>query len=162
MEFLSQWLGINADIIGSFQIVLDLVILVVLCFVFFNGKRSRGTLGNGEFVESLQKVIVETKAIGSEFERNLNERQMVIQQILTKLDHRLKEAEGLCARLESLREEGRKTSNAQKTTPNHSEHRQVLLLAQKGLDAEAIARRLQKPLGEVELILNLERMSAAK
>jgi hypothetical protein len=33
-------------------------------------------------------------------------------------------------------------------------------MAKKGLSAEAIAARLQKPVGEVELILNLQRLSS--
>jgi hypothetical protein len=42
----------------------------------------------------------------------------------------------------------------------NNDQEKVLQLATKGLDAESIAKRLQKPIGEVELILSLKKLSA--
>jgi transcriptional regulator len=41
-----------------------------------------------------------------------------------------------------------------------SEQQKVLLLARKGLDASEIAKSLKRPVGEVELILNLQRIAS--
>ena len=43
----------------------------------------------------------------------------------------------------------------------NAEHEKILQLAGKGLGAEAIAKRVGKPVGEVALILNLEKLSSA-
>ena len=142
-----------------FQISLDIGLIVFLAFFLL--KRPKSHRAIEELTQSLGKVVEETKDISAQFEANLQERQKIIQQLLSRLDQRVNEAQQLCQRLESLHREVQVSSAA--TNPvrstRQSDSQEILRLAQRGLDAAAIAKRLQKPLGEVELILNLQRIS---
>jgi len=46
--------------------------------------------------------------------------------------------------------------------PRVSQNDQILQLARKGMDASSIARHLQKPVGEVELVLKLQTISGKR
>jgi hypothetical protein len=89
----------------------------------------------------------------------------LLQQITAKLDQRIHEAESLCTRLEQLSQ-----INTDKLAVQHSssagqrsqggDQQKVLFLARKGLDASEIAKSLKRPVGEVELILNLQKIAS--
>jgi hypothetical protein len=145
------------------QIGLDILILGLLAAVLF-GKRQRITKKDGEVIGSFQKIIEETGSISRDFEINLQQRQNMIQQITTGLDQRIRDAQRLCDRLEQLAQLNADTqansapSPANVKTRNTDQHK-VILLARKGLSASEIAKNLKKPLGEVELILNLQKIA---
>ncbi|MGV8074058.1 MAG: hypothetical protein AB2L11_05840 [Syntrophobacteraceae bacterium] len=144
------------------QLALDICLIVFLAIWFF--KRPTNNVAPQtaapELIESLEKVIEETKGIGESFDENLKERQDMIRKLLAKLDHKLNEAEKLCRRLEALQKTAEVVSSGtQASVPGNQGRQEIMRLAGRGLDAAAIAGRLQKPLGEVELILNLQRIS---
>lgn len=153
------------NLITAIQLLLDMGLIVFLMIFFWKRPKSSAAAQTAApgLVESLEKVIEETKAIAESFDGNLKERQILIQQLLLKLDQKLNEAEKLCHRLEDLQQTAERISSTpQPALPRHPEHQEILRLAKRGLDATAIAKRVQKPLGEVELILSLQRITPAK
>ena len=180
MEILSKLFGEQSGGAGSvFQIILDLVvILIVLVNLWLGSKKSRSPEApNTEVLYgSLAKIIEETQHIAEQFEGNLRERQILIQQVLNKLDSRIKDAERICGQMENLAKEHsfsvqptqqpiHPVRQMQPVLPRQqpqSDYQKVVQLARKGLDAEAIAQRLQKPVGEIQLILNLQKLSSSR
>ncbi len=116
-------------------------------------------------IASLDKIVEETGEISRQFEFNLEKRKEMLQQITSKLDERIQEGNKLCVRLEQLSRI--ETERPAARQPVHtesksyaSEQQKVLALAQKGLNATEIAKRLKRPIGEVELILNLRKIAS--
>ena len=166
MEFLEKWFAEQSDLVSYFQVILDIVLIFVVIGTIQFNRRQKNVPGAEELSASLQQIIEQTTTIAKDFDTNLQERQVLIQQLLAKLDQRTKDAQILCSQLETLSREPRTQPVAAIQPPAapapSSDHKKVMLLAQQGLSAEAIAKRLQKPLGEVELILNLQRLSSAR
>jgi hypothetical protein len=146
------------------QIGLDILILGLLAAVLL-GKKQRLSKKDGEVIGSLQKIIEETGAISRDFELNLQQRQNMIQQITAGLDQRIREAQRMCDRLEQLSQASAaaaansETSGGGNAKSRKTDQQKVILLARKGLNASEIARNLRKPVGEVELILNLQKIA---
>ncbi|MDY6910644.1 MAG: hypothetical protein SWC40_12015 [Thermodesulfobacteriota bacterium] len=149
----------DSHIITIAQIGLD-VLLFALIMVLI-ARRPRGVKGGDELVHTLERIVTDTRTLSDEFERNLRERREVIQHILDGLDRRLDEAKEIHDRLAALQLSKRESGKDRTPPPgNTGDHRLVVTLAQKGLSAQAIAKKLRKPIGEVELILNLQRLSS--
>ncbi|MHC1725547.1 MAG: hypothetical protein AB9866_05980 [Syntrophobacteraceae bacterium] len=164
MEYLSKLFEGHASLGGVFQIGLDILILGLLAAVFVV-KRPRVSEKDHEVMKSFEKIIEETGAISREFEANLEKRQSLLQQISMKLDQRIQEAQGLCIRLEQLsvaeteRLENQKSSISTSRS-KHTDQQKVLILAKKGLNASEIAKSLKRPIGEIELILDLHKIAS--
>jgi uncharacterized protein YoxC len=157
MQTLLNWFGGQSHLVSSVQIVLDLTLIIVVV-LFIKGRRK--TSADGENAsQSLDQVIAETKAIAQELDANMRERQQLIRDVVQKLDQRLEEARGLCERLDSLNREAQSSSPTQASTQRQSGQNEIVRLARLGLDAGAISERLQKPVGEVELVLSLKRLT---
>jgi len=170
METLTGILS-NSSYLGSaFQVVLDVVILVMLA-VLLMGKKHRASKADETVLESFEKIIKETAAISREFETNLEQRQQLIQQITGRLDQHIQEGRDLCARLERLNHTSADNLaaltaaapvQAQTTILQNgkTDHQKVLFLANKGLSPSEIAKSLRRPLGEIELILSLQKIAS--
>ncbi len=146
------------------QIGIDVIILGLLAAIILV-KKPRMSKKDQAVVASFERIVQETAEISMKFEVNLEKRQDLLQQITAKLDDRIQEANKLCARLEKLsrietgREAVRQTSSADSTAQS-SDQQKVLALAEKGLNSSEIAKRLKRPVGEVELILSLRKIAS--
>lgn len=163
MEFWSKLFESHSSLGGVLQIGLDILILGLLAAVFLV-KRPRISRKDEEVMKSFERIIEETRAISQEFEANLEKRQNLLQQISMKLDQRIQEAQSLCSRLEQLcAAEIQRLSEKVLISTSHSgqtDQQKVLILAKKGLNASEIAKSLKRPIGEIELILNLQKISS--
>ncbi|MCE5334538.1 MAG: hypothetical protein LLG06_08085 [Desulfobacteraceae bacterium] len=165
MESISSIFGSNPSISSIFQICLDILILALLAGVFLF-KKPKISKKDEEVIQSFDKIIEETGKIAQEFEANLTTRQEMLQHITTRLDQRIQEAQGMCSRLEQLvqinseRVAAPAAPPAPGPQPRGTDQQKVLLLAKKGLGAAEIARSMKRPVGEIELILNLQRISS--
>jgi len=165
MEFISKLFGSQVSFNSIFQIGVDVIILGLLG-VILTVKKLRISKKDEGVMKSFEKIVEETALISQRFEINLEKRQDLLQQITAKLDQRIRQAESLCTRLET--EFSR--VNADKFAVQHSsgagphprgaDQQKVLFLAGKGLDASEIAKSLKRPVGEVELILNLQKIAS--
>jgi signal transduction histidine kinase len=147
------------------QVSVDVIILVMFG-VILTFKRPRISKKDEALVRSLEKIVGETTTISQHFKNNLEQRQELLQQITAGLDQRIRIAQELCDRL------GQLSLAAEVSTqkiddfltagprPQSADQQKVLTLAQKGLNAAAIAQKLKRPVGEVELILGLRKIAS--
>ncbi|MCU0572542.1 MAG: hypothetical protein MUC41_06065 [Syntrophobacteraceae bacterium] len=157
MQFILDWFLGNSNMISALQVALDLLVIALLLY-HFTKPPSRHEAAE-TLVDSLQQVIGETRQISEAFDRNLQERQELIKGLLRALDQQVNEAQAVCRKLEGLRKDMDRVSSTQISAFASAESQDILRLARAGMDARAIANRLEKPIGEVELILNLARIS---
>ena len=158
MQPLLEWLHSQPYFLTIVQIVLDAILIGIVLVYFTRRPKGIPMPGREELVSSFEKIIQETKEIAQAFDTNLQERQLLIQQLLAQLDLRL-EAAGMI--IDQVQD---RVPLSQRETPSGTparnvEQQEVLRLARQGLDAETIAQRLKKPRGEVELILKLGHMT---
>lgn len=162
-ELLVSLSGVHPSLIGAVQIALDFLILLVLLLFFFASRRQKSAANGGdELLQAFEKIIEDTRTIGNEFETNLRARQALIQQLLAGLDQRIQEARQAVDALQDVQPMRRRSPEPAQSLPNQSDCKQVVTLAKNGMDAQAIAKELQKPVGEVELILNIQRLSSTR
>lgn len=162
-ELLMSWFGAHPSLIDAIQIVLDFLILGALAIFFFVSRRQKSSSAvSEELLQAFEKIIEDTRTIGNEFETNLHERQALIQQLLAKLDQRIQEAQQTVNTLQDVQPVKHRNPEPAPALPNQTDYKHVLSLAKSGMDAQAIAKRLQKPVGEVELILNIQRLSSTR
>ncbi len=171
MDYLISLFGSKPSMSSIFQIGLDITILVLL-FVILAGRKQKVPVTDEKVMASFAKIIEDTEEISREFGANLEQRHELIRQVMAKLDQRITDAEDLCSRMERLDRQARESADQLKAlstsvaahvvsrSTGKADHQRVLLLANKGLGAAEIARSLKKPLGEVELILNLQKISS--
>jgi polyhydroxyalkanoate synthesis regulator phasin len=144
---------------SSLQMILDLLLITLLGVFLVKRPRAGAGRGHPDWIDSCHQTLEESKQIAAELDANLRERQQLIQQLLAKLDLRLDDAKRLSEDLSSSAHQERPPAgNA--STARHQSHREVVHLVRSGLSTEAVAKRLGKPVGEVELIAKLHRFSA--
>lgn len=156
-----QWLSEIDSLFSLLQIGLDLCLIGVMLFLL--KKRSGDLLQADRITASIREVFEETQSLAEGFDANLRERQTLMRRSLEKLDRQIETATRLKADLEAIQ-----TGMAQAPVPpnqadessvRHSEQHLIHQLSQQGLPPRAIAERLRKPLGEVELVLNLRTLA---
>lgn len=166
MELLHHLFEHQPNLSSMLQIGLDILILGLLAAVLVGRRHPKATKSDGKLIESFQKIIEQTTTISQEFELNLEKRRDLIQHITVKLDQRIRDAQDRCNRLESLLAQ---YSDSLKTVPppafgqigaKKGDSQRIAYLANKGMAAAEIAKSLKKPLGEVELILSLRKISS--
>jgi hypothetical protein len=157
MNMLLESLTENSNLTTAFQLMLDLSLLVLV--VYLLKRRPKPVVPSMDVAESIDKIIAETKEIAESFDANLQERQQLIQQLMRKLDHQLEEGRKICQKLEKLQQSVPHLPSASLGNQPATDNYDIVMLARKGLDVSAIARRLQKPVGEVELVLKLQQIT---
>jgi uncharacterized protein YoxC len=153
-DFLEQ-----PHLITLVQVFLDILLIVFFVVVVLRNPRKDQT--GVELKQSLENILGETQTIAQEFETNLQERRELINQVVATLDRKVNEARHLCQTLERLKQQPQ-VSSGQMSGSRDQENQAILHLARKGLNATAIAERLQKPLGEIEMVLSLKRLTAER
>jgi hypothetical protein len=160
MQLALQGLHEQVNILTLLQIFLDLLMISLVIYFLLRRPKGLNTSGYEELTTSLERIINETKQLASDFDVNLQERHKLIQQITSHLDSRLAEARSVCAQLEAQVQNAEHAAS-QEPPKRNVDHQEVLRLARKGLSAESVANKLKKPLGEVELILKLNKLSGS-
>lgn len=164
MEFLSKFFETQVSFNSILQVGVDIIMLGLLGLILFV-KKPRISKQDEAVMKSFEKIIEETGQISRKFDLNLEKRQELLQQITAKLDQRMEEAQALCTRLDRLfridaDEIAARQPPRPAARPRGVDPKEVLSLARKGLDASEIAKSLKRPVGEVELILNLQKIAS--
>ena len=165
MDFFLKFFENQVSFNSIVQIGVDIVI-VLLLVVILAVKKPRISKKDEAVMKAFEKIVEETANISQKFEINLEKRQELLQQITAKLDQRIQEAQNLCSRLEneSFRAEAEKAPVKNSTGPSAraqtTDRKKVLFLAGKGLAPAEIAKSLKRPVGEIELILNLKKIAS--
>jgi hypothetical protein len=160
MELFLEWFRDQANILTLLQVSLDLLLAVLVIVLLTKKPKSVNLSAYTELTASLEKIISETTQLAADFEVNLQERHKLIQQITSQLDSRIKEAKIVCGQMETLQHSAEQVAR-QEPVKRNADHQEVLRLARKGLSIEAVASQLRKPVGEVELILKLNKLSGS-
>jgi DNA-binding NarL/FixJ family response regulator len=164
MESFLKLLEARVSFNAILQIGIDVIILGLLAGIML-AKRPRMSKKDEAVLASLEKIVEDTAEISKKFETNLEKRQDLLKQITAQLDERIEEGRKLCVRLEELsRIEPERVVLRPPPAPapglHVSDRQKVLALAAKGFKAAEIAQRLKRPVGEVELILNLRKIAS--
>jgi hypothetical protein len=160
MQFILQGLYEQTSILTLLQVFLDMLLIFLVIILVVKRPRAFSPSGYEELAASLERIVNETKQLASDFDANLQDRHRLIQQITTHLDSRLSEARSVCGQLEAQIQSAEHTAY-QEPLKRNVDHQEVLRLARKGHSAESVANMLKKPLGEVELILRLNKLSGS-
>ncbi|SMC19373.1 hypothetical protein SAMN02746041_00656 [Desulfacinum hydrothermale DSM 13146] len=138
------------------QLLIDLVLVALLAGLFLSRRRGGSEEELRSLLGTFEGIVSETKTLADEFEKNLQQRAELIQHILGLLDEKLEKAKDTLDRLDTKpgRTESRPAPPSQR-----KDTASILRLARSGLSAEEIALATQRPVGEVELILSLDRLA---
>ncbi len=167
MEFISKLFETQASFNSMLQIGVDMIILGLLA-VILALKKPRISKKDEAVMKAFAKIVEETANISQRFEINLEKSRDLLQQITARLDQRIQEAQSLCNRLEiefpriDADKVADKYSSGADPQPRGADRQKVLFLAGKGLDASEISKSLKRPVGEVELILNLQKIASSQ
>ncbi len=150
--------------------------VLALCFAFFrmNAKRLRQAAARGESRPAVphaaspeatgsrqpmrgdaEQLLVELQELGREIEGRIDTRIQYLTRLLAEADRTI---ERMSSAVAAAREQP--AGGEQPAAGDDSRRAKVLALARDGADAAEIARRLELPKGEVELMIGLARRGA--
>lgn len=143
----------------AFQMAIDLA-LVLLMIIFLRYFRSGiPKKASNEAVERiigmLEPVLKEADATARAFERQLKEKHRIVHDLNERLDSRIISLNLLLNRSETRLGAG-STHQAPDKSDIYDQQKAIVDLFNKGHNAEAVARKLALPRGEVEMVFNLK------
>jgi len=140
------------------QMAIDVFMLVLLAVLLNLFRRDRGRIArSGELKMPSEGLLEEMKQISASLDKNLAEKRELTGTIVRELETLLSDAKEASLRLEVLLNTWRKTETSRRTGPSDTERlkRSARVLSEKGLSKKEIARSLNIPMGELELMLKL-------
>jgi len=147
----------------TLQILLDVLLLVLVLVLLWDRRRTLFSTSSRQVVASFERILAETQTLSDAFEKNLKERGRLIENLLASLDARLDEARAVLKRLEQHQAVKPDSSPATPRDPSpKTPAERILQLADAGHSPQDIATRIRRPVGEVELILNLHKLQQEK
>lgn len=160
----------------AIQAVVDLLILIAIFFYIFdlkNRKKNEKLNVNlkiketQELVQSLDQLITESERASIDISDKALFSQKNIQELLDQLEIKKKELQEETKKAESIiiqiKNQLETDSNKNDSIPSEEDkYSEAAKLAKIGLNAEEISRKLDLPIGEVELILHLPLQNAKK
>ena len=145
------------------QIALEILLLILMGFLFFKLKKStKSPQIPEEMLSSWENFFAESEKLSQTFTENLRQKKELSLGILLKLERKINELNSLLEHAEKTLEENRINRDFplddDKANPAAPENRELVIrLAQRGQSVEEIARQARLHRGEVELILDLEK-----
>jgi hypothetical protein len=147
------------------QIAIDILMLALLVVLLKIMRRKRETTATPDpaFLQS-ETLMKEMKHISEQLEKNLEEKRTLSRNIITELETLLSDAREASLRLEGLMHTWKRTRASGKNPLSDTESlkKSAKALLEKGLAKKEIARRLDVPLGELDLMLKLQSPSAGE
>jgi len=140
------------------QMAVDIFMLVLLAILLNLFRRDRGRMArSGELNMPSERLLEEMKQISASLEKNLKEKRELTGNIVRELETLLSDAKDASLQLEVLLNTWHKTETAGKSGPSDTERlkKSAKVLSEKGLSMKEIAKRLNIPMGELELMLKL-------
>jgi len=154
------------------QIALEIVLVILLLIIWRRTKapRTEETARLPEnWQQPLEKFLEEAERLSETFERNLDDKKNLSSDLILKLDRRLSDYQALLKQTEAsfnsaqkklaeLRKDAAPPAADAQANPAAPEVRALVLqMAKKGHSAEEIASKVRLHIGEVELIIDLDR-----
>jgi hypothetical protein len=142
------------------QMAIDLFMLVLLAILLNLFRRERTRMAHsGALNMPSERLLEEMKQISASLEKNLAEKRELTGTVVRELEALLSDAKEASLRLEVLLNTWRKTDTVGRSGPSDTERlkRSARVLSEKGLSRREIAKSLNIPMGELELMLKLSR-----
>ena len=155
------------------QVAVEILLVIMLLILW---RRTRAAAARpedpaglpGNWQHSLENFLAEAEKLSANFERNLEDRKNLSADLILKLDRRLSDYQSLLKRTEAsfnsaqkklagLRQDSAAPSSVPANPAAPEVRALVLQMAKKGHPPEEIAAKARLHLGEVELIIDLER-----
>jgi hypothetical protein len=156
------------------QVALEIILVILLMIIWRRTKAVRPEefpRPPENWQQPLEHFLAEAERLSAAFERNLEDKKNLSADLILKLDRRLSDYQDLFKQIEAGCDSARKdlaeldqskasqaAAAAQEANPAAPEVRALVLqMAKKGHPPEEIAAKARLHLGEVELIIDLER-----
>jgi hypothetical protein len=153
------------------QVAVEILLVLLLLILWRRTRAVRPPDPAGlpeNWQHSLENFLAEAEKLSANFERNLEDRKNLSADLILKLDRRLSDYQILLKQAEAsfnsaqkklagLRQEGVSPAAAGANPAAPEVRALVLQMAKKGHSTEEIAAKARLHLGEVELIIDLER-----
>jgi hypothetical protein len=142
------------------QIFVDVVLVVLLLwFVKFNDKRTIPWQDFETVFQKSESILYEMREISLALEKNLEEKKALSRHILEQLEEGMKRAEESYRQICNIvRKSGAAVSEGSLSSKGTSQMRSSInALSAKGLSKEEIAQHLGISVGEIELLIKLQR-----
>ena len=132
------------------QILADIIIIAIMFYILKQIKdKNYGDIKR--VMDMIQQLCEESKRLSLEFEKNLNERKMIINSIISQIDNRILKLKELSA-LYNFDSDGEKDNISEKTE-------EIIELLSRGKSIEDIAKELSLSKEEVKLVVDLKSSS---
>ena len=132
------------------QILADIIIIAIMFYILKQIKdKNYGDIKR--VMDMIQQLCEESKRLSLEFEKNLNERKMIINSIISQIDNRILKLKELSA-LYNFDSDGEKDNISEKTE-------EIIELLNRGKSIEDIAKELSISKEEVKLVVDLKSSS---
>jgi hypothetical protein len=155
------------------QVAVEILLVILLLILWRRTRAVRPETPNPAglpetWQHSLENFLAEAEKLSAHFERNLEDRKNLSADLILKLDRRLSDYKALLKQAEAsfnraqkklagLRQDSAGPAAAQANPAAPEVRALVLQMAKKGHSPEEIAAKARLHLGEVELIIDLER-----
>lgn len=132
------------------QILADIIIIAIMFYILKQIKdKNYGDIKR--VMDMIQQLCEESKRLSLEFEKNLNERKMIINSIISQIDNKILKLKELSA-LYNFDSDGEKDNISEKTE-------EIIELLNRGKSIEDIAKELSISKEEVKLVVDLKSSS---
>jgi len=142
-----------------FQMVIDLVLVILIIYFLRYFRAGLPKDATNEAVERiigmLEPLLKEADATAKAFERQLKEKHRIIYNLNERLDTRIISLNLLLNRAETKQSSG-EVFPASPQNDVYDQQKAIVDLFNKGHNAEAVARKLDLPRREVEMVFNLK------
>ena len=147
------------------QMAIDIFMLILLVVLLKSmSRKKRPVTGPDPAFLQPEALLKEMRQISETLEKNLEEKRNLTRNVITELETLISDAESTALRLEGLMNTWQKTRPSEKNSPTDTERlkKSARTLLEQGLARKEIARRLDIPQGELELMLKLQNPSPHK
>lgn len=150
------------------HLAFNAVLIVFLAVLAFRRKPEKKSQFEDSYekaealARSLAEIAKEHDTLAKQFEINLESKKSILRDLTTQLDQLISEAREVKSKLEKTLREAQEAESGSYFSIKNPEHEKIIDLARKGFTLQSIAQQVQKPIGEVELIINLYKTSAKK
>ncbi|MDY6906225.1 MAG: hypothetical protein SWH61_16260 [Thermodesulfobacteriota bacterium] len=152
---------LSAEIFIAIQILMDLFLVILVIYLLKTVKtgmqQEASTQATNEVFAMIEPLLTEAEQTAGAFDRQIKEKHQAIQRINETLDARIISLNLLLNRAGDAGLQGFDGSSEEDPQSVFEQQKKILGLHKKGTSPAAIARRLEIPKGEVELVINLKK-----
>jgi DNA-binding NarL/FixJ family response regulator len=143
------------------QIGIDFVIIAVFIFLLRRLAAINKDSSMQKGVQIFESVLTDAKKAAAQFNKQLEEKKELINKLNQKMEQKIMSINVLLNRADVLLKDNLQPGDAQKNpAASSSLEKEIIMLAEEGLDLETIADTLTISKGEVMLVLDLKKKIA--